>query len=132
MIAMRSAGTVAWPARGAAAGNFSGTARHPCSIRLCRSIVHDGDFEWDDAKAAENLARHGVSFVAARLAFADVFAVVREDRRQKYGEDRFILIGMVEERLLAVAYAMRGERTRIISARLAEPRERRRYHEENR
>jgi len=86
--------------------------------------VQDDDFEWDDAKAAENLARHGVSFAAARLAFADVFAVVREDRRQSYGEDRFILLGMVEERLLAVAYAMRDERTRIISARIAEPRER--------
>jgi len=73
-----------------------------------------------------------VGLAAARLAFADIFAVVREDRRQKYGEDRFILLGMVEERLLTVAYAIRGERTRIISARLAEPRERRRYHEENR
>lgn len=73
-----------------------------------------------------------MGLAAARLAFADIFAVVREDRRQKYGEDRFILLGMVEERLLTVAYAIRGERTRIISARLAEPRERRRYHEENR
>ena len=73
-----------------------------------------------------------LAFAAARLVFADVFAVVREDRRHNYGEDRFILLGMVEERLLAVAYAIRGERTRIISARLAEPRERRRYHEETR
>jgi uncharacterized DUF497 family protein len=94
--------------------------------------VQDHDFEWDDAKAAENLARHGVSFAPAHLAFADVFAVVRQDRRRNYGEDRFILLGMVEEHLLAVAYAIRGERTRIISARLAEPRERRRYHEETR
>jgi uncharacterized protein len=75
-------------------------------------MVQDDDFEWDDAKARGNLARYGVSFAAARLAFADVFAVVREDRRQKYAEDRFILLGMVEERLLAVAYAMRSERTR--------------------
>ncbi len=93
--------------------------------------MQDDDFEWDDAKAAENLVRHGVSFAAARLAFADVFAVVREDRRQNYGEDRFILLGMVEEHLLAVAHIMRDERARIISARIAEPRERRRYHEEN-
>lgn len=60
-----------------------------------------------------------------------MFAVVREDRRQDYGEERFILLGMVQERLLAVSYTMRGERVRIISARFAEPRERRRYHEEN-
>jgi uncharacterized DUF497 family protein len=94
--------------------------------------VRDDHFEWDDAKAAQNLTRHGVSFEAATLAFGDVFAVVREDRRQDYGEDCFILLGMAQDRVLAVAYTMRGERVRIISARLAEPRERRRYHEENR
>jgi uncharacterized DUF497 family protein len=93
--------------------------------------MQDDEFEWDDAKASQNLASHGVSFEAARLAFNDVFAVVREDRRQDYGEQRFILLGMVQEHLLAVSYTMRGERVRILSARFAEPRERRRYHEEN-
>jgi uncharacterized protein len=94
--------------------------------------MQDDDFEWDDAKAAQNLASHGVSFEAARLAFGDAFAVARADRRQNYGEERFILLGMVQERLLAVSYTMRSERVRLISARFAEPRERRRYHEENR
>jgi uncharacterized DUF497 family protein len=93
--------------------------------------MEDDDFEWDDAKAAQNLASHGVSFEAARLAFDDSFAVAREDRRYDYGEDRYILLGMVQDRLLAVAYAQRGARIRIISVRQAEPRERRRYHEEN-
>ena len=72
-----------------------------------------------------------MSFDAARLAFDDAFAVAREDRRHDYGEDRYVLLGMVEERLLAVTYTLRGERVRIISARIAEPQERRRYHEEN-
>jgi uncharacterized protein len=85
-----------------------------------------------DAKAAQNLANHGVSFEAARLAFDDPFAVVREDWRQDYGEVRYVLLGMVQDHLLAVVHAQRGARVRIISARLAEPRERRRYHEENR
>jgi uncharacterized DUF497 family protein len=89
------------------------------------------EFEWDDDKAAQNLATHGISFEAARLAFDDTFAVERVDRRESYAEDRFILLGMVQGRLLAVAYTLRGERVRIISARYAEPRERRRYHEEN-
>ena len=93
--------------------------------------MQDDEFEWDDEKAARNLASHGVSFEAARLAFDDAFAVVREDRRQDYGEDRFILLGTVQEHLIVVSYTMRGGRVRIISARLAEPRERRRYHEEN-
>ena len=94
--------------------------------------MKDDDFEWDDAKAAQNWANHGVSFEAARLAFDDSFAVEREDRRRDYGEDRYVLLGMVQDHLLAVVHAQRGARVRIISARLAESRERRRYHEENR
>jgi uncharacterized protein len=93
--------------------------------------MKDNDFEWDDAKAAQNLARHGISFEIARLAFDDPFAVAREDRRHDYGENRYILLGMAQDRLLTVSYSQRGARLRIISARLAEPRERRRYHEEN-
>jgi uncharacterized DUF497 family protein len=93
--------------------------------------MRDDDFEWDDAKAAANLARHGVSFKTARLAFADVFAVEGEDLRENYGERRYVRLGMAAGRLLHVTYAMRDDRIRIISARHAEPRERRRYHEEN-
>jgi hypothetical protein len=59
--------------------------------------MKDDEFEWDDVKAAQNLANHGVSFEAARLAFDDPFAVVREDRRQDYGEDRYVLLGMVQD-----------------------------------
>jgi uncharacterized protein len=60
-----------------------------------------------------------------------VFAVEREDDSKDYGESRFNLLGMVDGRVLFVAYAMRGEIIRIISAREAEPYERRLYHEEN-
>jgi uncharacterized DUF497 family protein len=93
--------------------------------------MQDDYFEWDDAKAAENVAVHGVSFEAARLVFDDAFAIGRHDRRGDYGEDRYILIGMALDRLLVVAHTFRGPRVRIISARLAEPRESRLYHEEN-
>lgn len=71
--------------------------------------MHDQWFEWDDRKAAANLARHGVSFPKARHAFDDPYAVEIEDRRGSYGEDRCLLLGMVGQRLLAVAYALRGE-----------------------
>ena len=57
--------------------------------------MRDDEFEWDDAKAATNLASHRVSFEDARLAFDDPFAVEREDRRESYGEERYILLGMV-------------------------------------
>ena len=87
------------------------------------------EFTWDPVKAAQNLADHGVSFEAARDAFKDPFALEWLDDRDDYGEARYVIIGMVEERLLYVAYTMRGETIRLISARGAEPHERRQYHE---
>ena len=67
----------------------------------------------------------------ARDVFKDIFAVGRSDDGQDDGEDRFVTVGMVENRLLFVSYTIRGERIRIISTRLATPYERRRYHNEN-
>ena len=93
--------------------------------------MDDEIFQWDDTKAAENYAAHGVPFEAAREVFADPFALEWLDDREDYGEDRYILLGMVENRLLYVVYTMRGEKIRLISARGAEPQERRQYHEEN-
>jgi uncharacterized DUF497 family protein len=94
--------------------------------------MQDENFEWDDDKAARNWRDHGVSFEMAREAFRDAFAVEWVDAEQDPGEERYAMIGMVENRLLFVAYVMRGERIRIISARKAEPFERRKYHDENR
>jgi uncharacterized DUF497 family protein len=94
--------------------------------------MRDQWFEWDDAKAAANLARHGVSFDIARQVFDDGHAVEIEDRRGPYGEERSVLVGIARDRVLAVAYTLRGDRIRIISARPAEPFERRLYHEKSR
>ena len=94
--------------------------------------MNDENFEWDDTKAVANYAAHGVSFEAARDVFKDAFAVDWLDERVPYGEDRYAIIGMVEDHLLYVAYTMRRDKIRIISVRGAEPHERRRYHEEDR
>jgi hypothetical protein len=94
--------------------------------------MQDNDFEWDDAKASSNWRDHAVSFEMAREAFRDVFAVEWIDAGQDPGEEWYAMIAMVEGRALFVAYTTRGERIRIISARKAEPYERRRYHDENR
>ncbi len=73
-------------------------------------------FEWDARKASDNYAKHGVSFEMARDVFKDPFAVENLDDRESYGEERYTIIGMVEGRLLFVAYTMRDEIIRIISA----------------
>ena len=88
-------------------------------------------FDWDGAKAAQNEADHGVSFETAKLVFIDPFALEWMDDREDYGEDRHFILGIVDGRLLYVASTMRGDTLRIISARGAEPHERRKYHEEN-
>jgi uncharacterized DUF497 family protein len=90
------------------------------------------EFEWDEAKNTTNIAKHGVEFAAAQDVFKDAFAIERLDDRFDYGEDRHVIIGMVEGRLLTVVYTMRSDDiVRIISARGASPVEKRQYHEEN-
>ena len=94
-------------------------------------LMQDDDFEWDDPKAASNWLDHGVRFETAREVFKDFFAIEWADDGHDDAEERFVTVGMVESRVLFVSYTLRGERIRIISAREAEPRERRRYHEQN-
>ena len=99
-------------------------------IRVISSIMML-DFEWDPAKAAENVRKHGVSFEQAALAFRDLFSVEWIDTREGYGEERVILLGTSQGQILAVVYTERGERIRIISARRATKDEQDRYFCEN-
>ena len=52
------------------------------------------EFEWDEDKAAENLAIHGVAFRKATLVFLDPLSLEEIDDRVDYGEDRYIRIGI--------------------------------------
>jgi len=77
-----------------------------------------GDFEWDEAKAATNLAKHGVSFEEAVTAVVDPKAVFFAD--DAADEQRLVAIGISKQtRILFVVHIVRGERDRIISARVA-------------
>jgi uncharacterized protein len=88
----------------------------------------DGDFEWDEAKAQSNLAKHGISFEVATLVFDDVFAFDRFDLDDNPGETRYAITGLVNGVMLAVVYTERDDRTRIISARKATRNEENEYH----
>lgn len=92
-------------------------------------------FEWDPAKAESNRRKHGVSFELAMRVFADPYALSQQDRIEG-GEYRWKTIGMIEGTLvLVVAHADREEDgieiIRIISARRADTRERRRYEQDH-
>ena len=63
--------------------------------------------------------------------FRDAFAIEFLDDRLDYGEERYVIIGMADNRLLTVVYTPRGDIIRLISAREATTLEKRRYHEEN-
>jgi len=78
-----------------------------------------------------NYAKHGVSFETAIKVFRDPFGIERLDDRQDYGEERFILIGTVEEVVITVVYTERNGRIRIISARRATRHEQDDYFLEN-
>jgi uncharacterized DUF497 family protein len=86
------------------------------------------DFEWDNAKDLANRKKHGVDFRTAAKVFLDPY-VIEFDDHDATGEPRFIAIGLVDGRMLFVSYTTRGDVVRIISARGAEPHEKRKYHE---
>ena len=86
-------------------------------------------FEWDEAKNAGNVIKHGVSFETARRIF-DGPILTAPDSRSDYGELRMNSIGIVADRaFLTVTHTDRRGVTRIISARPANRDERRRYDE---
>ena len=92
----------------------------------------DLHIDWDPAKAAANLRKHGVSFDEAATAFSDERGLVLEDPEHSAREDRFILLGLSGAlRLLVVVHAYREaqDTIRIISARKATRSERRVYDE---
>jgi uncharacterized protein len=87
-------------------------------------------FEWDPAKAAANIRKHGVSFEEAVSALRDDFAATARDLEHSTAELRFITFGIsAHGRLLAVAHTERRDSVRIISARLATRAERKIYEE---
>ncbi len=94
--------------------------------------MHDLTFEWNSRKAAENRRKHRVSFEEAKSAFLDENARVIADSDNSADEDRFILLGLsIQLRLLVVVHCYRESENviRIISARKADPSERRQYSE---
>jgi uncharacterized DUF497 family protein len=93
-------------------------------------------FVWDEAKARANRRKHRVSFETAARVFADPHALTSRERIEG-GEYRWQTLGMVGDiTLLLVAHTLEedpddGEVIRIISARRADPKERKCY-EQNR
>ncbi len=79
-------------------------------------------FEWDDAKAEANEAKHGVTFEEAAELLSGDFLELRADTRG--GERRSKAIARDRGEYFAVVYTERQGATRVISARRATKEER--------
>ena len=81
-------------------------------------------FEWDEQKNLLNIAKHAIDFDdAIQLFYGPVF-VRRSDRNN---EERWVAVGSLEGRLIAVVFTWRADVIRIISARRAWKNEEREY-----
>ena len=86
-------------------------------------------YQWDKTKATSNLKKHGIEFADAVSVFSDELAITIPDNR--FDEERFVTIGMdAFGRILVIVFTWRSKQIRLISARLAERRERKQYEED--
>lgn len=74
------------------------------------------EFEWDEAKARDNLLRHGVSIEVASTVFHDPQLVLAEDKAHSVRERRHFAFGRVGSGVLTVRFTIRGRRIRMIGA----------------
>ena len=86
-------------------------------------------FVWDSEKAKINKKKHKVSFETAAEVFLDENYIDDYDELHSDFEERFKIVGLVEK-VLVVIYTERGDRNRIISARLADKYEEAEYYEQ--
>lgn len=84
-------------------------------------------FEWDEGKRQSNWQKHNVDFVAVTRIFQQE-TVRWVDNRKDYGEERINVLGEIEGEIFFVTYTERNSRYRLISARRANSRERRKYY----
>ncbi len=94
---------------------------------VCTTVhIVRGMAQWDLEKAFANWRKHGIDFADAATVLEDEFALTVEDDGDD--EERFVTLGEdALGRVLVVVYTWRGDEPRLISARKAEPRERRQY-----
>ncbi|PNW65303.1 UNVERIFIED_CONTAM: hypothetical protein BEN50_03915 [Euhalothece sp. KZN 001] len=86
------------------------------------------EFEWDEGKRESNWQKHGVDFEDITPIF-ETDPVEWIDNRKNYGEERVNVLGEVEGDIFFVTYTKRDTKYRLISARRANSRERRKYYQ---
>ncbi|GBR73734.1 toxin BrnT [Candidatus Termititenax aidoneus] len=86
-------------------------------------------FEWDKTKNNINRVKHGLDFNYAKNVFYDDYRIEFIDTRKEYGEKRLQTIGDTGQHILFVVYTKRGRKYRLISARIANKKEKEFYYD---
>jgi uncharacterized DUF497 family protein len=89
------------------------------------------NFEWDQSRNLDNIAKHGVSFQDAQQAFQDDQRVILEDGRHSESEQRYFCLGKVSGEIMTVRFTYRDGKIRIFGAAFWR-KGKRRYEKENR
>ncbi len=85
-------------------------------------------FDWDEGNSGKNWDKHRVSDTESEQVFFNMPLVVASDRRHSERERRFYSLGRTDAgRHLFIAFTIRGNRVRVISARDTTRREREVY-----
>jgi hypothetical protein len=93
-------------------------------MELTLKLLQPASFEWDNRKSNSNLAKHGIDFEDASQVFYEPILLRRSDRNN---EERWVAVGFLEGRSVAVIFTRRANVVRIISARRARKDEERAY-----
>ncbi len=76
-------------------------------------------YTWDEGKRQTNMQKHGLDFADAEKVFGGPLLLV-EDRRENYGEQRMIGIGLLDFLVVLIVHVESDEEIRIISMRKAD------------
>jgi uncharacterized DUF497 family protein len=82
--------------------------------------------EFDSAKREKTLLERGIDFADSGKVFDGLHFIARDDRSD-YGEERFITVGLLDDRMVVIVWTPRNNARRIISMRYANDREISRY-----
>jgi uncharacterized protein len=86
-------------------------------------------FDWDEKKRRANITDHGFDFQEAALVFASATFTYQDDRL-RYGEQRFVTLGLLRDAVVSIVHTETEYEIRIISFREATKREIKIYREE--
>ncbi|MBI5747217.1 MAG: BrnT family toxin [Nitrospirae bacterium] len=87
-------------------------------------------FDWDQWNIQKNETKHGISSLEAESTFYDKNLVIFKDIKHSTNEDRLIAYGKsAYNNIIMIAFTIRNEKIRIISARKASKKEKDIYEE---